>query len=367
MNVAHYLALLHRSETQLAAAFREVGERHQDEPDVMVTCRNQAKKSEAHAAALKPFADRYGEEVSEDEPEKLHSDLFQGPRAGSLGLLRDLHDLYLMTCEADMCWTVIAQAAQGLRDTKLLDTVHECEGETHVQMQWLKTRIKQAAPQTLIAARPGPQPARAPVAVASPWRVREVLVQRFGNGGEALYASIAALIAIAISGAAAYVFKQPLLFPSLGPSVFLFFETPLAPNASPRNTILGHLIGLVCGLFALFVFGLWTAPSVLQAGMTVPRIGAAALAVALTSGLLVVTRLPHPPAGATTLIVALGLLIGMRAAICITLGVVLLTAVSFVINRVAGVPVPMWSKSAEEPAAPRRRRDRLPRGRPAVE
>ena len=366
MNVAHYLALLHRSETELAKAFREVGERHQDEPDVLVTCRNLAKKSEAHAAALKPFADKYGEDASEHEPEKLHSDLFKGPRKGSLGLLRDLHDLYLMTCEADMCWTVIAQAAQGLRDTKLLETVHESEVETQVQMQWLKTRIKQAAPQTLIAARPAPQQARPPAAAASPWNLREVLVQRFGTGGEALYAFIAALLAIAFSGAAAYLFKQPLLFPSLGPSVFLFFETPLAPNASPRNTILGHIIGLAAGLFALFVFGLWTAPSVLEAGVTVPRIAAAALAVALTSGVLVATRLPHPPAGATTLIVALGLLTGVRAAIYIPLGVVLLTVVSLVINRFAGVPMPMWSKPAEKPAA-ERRRDRLPRGRPAVE
>ena len=153
MNVGHYVALLHHSEEELGRAFREVGERHRDEPDVMVTCNRLATKSEAHAAALSPFARRYGESRGEDEPERLHSDLFKGPRSGALALLRDLHDLYLMACEADMCWTVLAQSAQALRDRELLETIHECEQETQVQMRWLKTRIKQSAPQILVAAR----------------------------------------------------------------------------------------------------------------------------------------------------------------------------------------------------------------------
>ena len=365
MNVAHYIALLHRSEAELARAFREVAERHKDEPDVAVVCQRLAAQSEAHSAALKPFRDRYGEEASEKEPERLHSDLFKGPRKGSLGLLRDLHDLYLMACEADISWTVIAQAAQALRDRDLLETVHRCEEETSVQLRWLKTRIKQAAPQTLVAAGRGgeqrPRPAPAPAGNAREW-----LVSRMGAGGEALYAGLAALAAIAVSGLAAYWFKQPLLFPSLGPSVFLFFETPLADNASPRNTIVGHLTGLVSGLAALALFGLWSAPSVLQSGVTLPRVGAAAFAVGLTSLVLVATRLPHPPAGATTLIVALGLLTGGRAALFITLGVLIMTVASWLINRAMGVPVPVWAKrqpaSAEAP-----RPEPAPRRRPAVE
>jgi hypothetical protein len=151
MQLAHYLGLLHRAQEQLAKAFREIGEGHADEQDVFHQCRRLARQCDAHAEALKPFADRYGEEA-DDEPERLHSTLFEGAREGPLGLLRDLHDLYLMASECDISWTLVGQAAQGVRDTELLDVVRECEGETSIQLKWLKSRMKEAAPQTLVVA-----------------------------------------------------------------------------------------------------------------------------------------------------------------------------------------------------------------------
>jgi CBS domain-containing membrane protein len=36
-------------------------------------------------------------------------------------------------------------------------------------------------------------------------------------------------------------------FPSLEPTAYLLFFTPLGRTSSPRNTVLGHAIGLVCG------------------------------------------------------------------------------------------------------------------------
>ncbi len=69
-----------------------------------------------------------------------------------MGLLRDLHDLYLMASACDIAWTMIGQAAQGARDTELLEVVNSCEVETANQMKWLRTRMKQAAPQTLLVA-----------------------------------------------------------------------------------------------------------------------------------------------------------------------------------------------------------------------
>lgn len=69
-----------------------------------------------------------------------------------LVLLRDLHDLYLMATQSHLCWTVIAQAAQGARDGDLLAVVHSCQAQTAGQAKWLLTRMKQAAPQTLVVA-----------------------------------------------------------------------------------------------------------------------------------------------------------------------------------------------------------------------
>jgi hypothetical protein len=152
MRLAHYLGLLHKAQMELGGAFREVGSAHAEEVDVLHTCQKLAKECDRHAERLAPFAERYGEEA-DDEPDRLHSELFKGARSGGLGLLRDLHDLYLMATECDLAWTLVGQAAQGARDTELLDVVQGCEGETAIQLKWLKTRMKEAAPQALVVAR----------------------------------------------------------------------------------------------------------------------------------------------------------------------------------------------------------------------
>jgi hypothetical protein len=151
MQLAHYLGLLHHAEAALGDAFREVAEAHADEADVQHQCERLAGQCERHAQGLAPFADRYGEE-EDSEPERLHSTLFERSRSGPLGLLRDLHDLYLMACECDISWTLVGQAAQGARDTELHELVGRCEGETAIQLKWLKSRMKEAAPQTLVVA-----------------------------------------------------------------------------------------------------------------------------------------------------------------------------------------------------------------------
>jgi hypothetical protein len=151
VHVAHYLGLLHRAQENLAAAFREVAEGHAEEADVFHLCHQLARQCDAHASRLSPFVDRYGEEAP-DEPDRLHSEIFQGARPGGLGLLRDLQDLYLMAAECDIAWTLVGQAARGLRDEELLDVVAGCEQETAIQLKWLRTRMKQAAPQALVVA-----------------------------------------------------------------------------------------------------------------------------------------------------------------------------------------------------------------------
>jgi hypothetical protein len=151
MHLGHYLRLLHVAEDNLASAFREVADRYADEADVHVLGGRLAQQCETHASRLEPFARRYSEQAP-DGPERLHTELFGGARGGPLGLLRDLHDLYLTACECDIVWTLVGQGAQGARDDELLDVTRECEQETATQLLWLKTRMKQAAPQTLVVA-----------------------------------------------------------------------------------------------------------------------------------------------------------------------------------------------------------------------
>ena len=168
------------------------------------------------------------------------------------------------------------------------------------------------------------------------------LFGRLGRGGDALYLFVAGSLAITVSGLAAYALKEPFLFPSLGPTVYLFFEQPLSGGSSPRSTLLGHFIALLAGYVALAVFGLLDVPNVLQAGVSPARIGAATLSVGMTGAAILLAKDSHPPAGATTLIVSLGLLAMPRALFMMMLSVVLLTVASWFINRALGVPVPVW-------------------------
>lgn len=157
------------------------------------------------------------------------------------------------------------------------------------------------------------------------------------------FALVNGLLSIGVMAGAALMTGSAFIFPSLGPTAFLFFYTPTAPAASPRNTVFGHLIGALAGYVSLVIFGLTEAAPALASGVTGPRVAAAALSLGLTSGLMVWFKVPHPPAGATTLIVSLGILRTPTELAVLMLAVVLLTAQGFIINRLAGIDYPLWS------------------------
>jgi CBS domain-containing membrane protein len=170
----------------------------------------------------------------------------------------------------------------------------------------------------------------------------------------ALFSMVNGFLAIAVMSLLAYVTNQPFIFPSLGPTAFLFFYTPLAPAASPRNTIIGHGVGTLAGFGSLVLFGLRDAGPALAVGVSWQRVGAAALSLGLTSGVMVLLSAPHPPAGATTLIISLGLLTQVDELVILMVAVVLLTVQAFAINRLAGLPYPRWAAPPDAPVAPPR-------------
>jgi CBS-domain-containing membrane protein len=159
----------------------------------------------------------------------------------------------------------------------------------------------------------------------------------------ALFSLVNGFLSIGLMSILALVTGTPLIFPSLGPTAFLFFYTPTAPSASPRNTIIGHAIGVLAGYGSLLLTGLTTAGPALAVGVTWPRVIAAALSLGLTAGLMVLVRSPHPPAGATTLIISLGILTRPWQLVLLMSAVILLTLQAFTINRLAGIAYPLWS------------------------
>jgi hypothetical protein len=152
MKLPVYLSLLAESESTLAKSFRQVAEGHGEEPDVYFLCLSLAQQCDEHRAKLDTVIERIGEAPAGDEPERLHADAIAQTRTGPLGLLRDLQDLYLLASLTDVTWTMVQQAGRALRDQQLLEVVSSCDKETKVQQRWLLTRMKQAAPQTLVVA-----------------------------------------------------------------------------------------------------------------------------------------------------------------------------------------------------------------------
>ncbi|MEY9212795.1 HPP family protein [Thermobifida halotolerans] len=140
-------------------------------------------------------------------------------------------------------------------------------------------------------------------------------------------------VGLAVIGLLAFAFDQPLLFPSLGPTLMLTLDSPNLPSARPVDALVGHYVGIVAGAASLAVTGLPDAPSVLREGVTAPRIAAAALSLGLTAALLRLLRRRHPPAGATTLIISLGLMTTLADLAAIAVSVAILVAICVVIDR----------------------------------
>ena len=173
--------------------------------------------------------------------------------------------------------------------------------------------------------------------------VNKWLYDKWGNRGNALYTAIGSLLTIGLSGLFAWALDEPLVFPSLGATAFLFFETPLAEVASIRNTLIGHTVGALVAFFWLNVFGFVGDPSAIVTGFDAKRVACVALSLGFTGGILRLLRAAHPPAGATTVIVSVGLLTTVHQVAILLSGVVLLSVSAWGLNRLLGVPAPIWT------------------------
>jgi CBS domain-containing membrane protein len=161
-----------------------------------------------------------------------------------------------------------------------------------------------------------------------------------------LYVFVNGFVTIGLLALLALVSHNPFVFPSLGPTAYLLFFSPLAKTCSPRNTIFGHAIGIICGYAAFVLTGAGALPFGLHPGIFWPRILAAALSLSATGAFMVLFEVSHPPAGATTLIISLGIISKPRELVIIEVAVFLLVAQAWVINRLAGLSYPLWNAVA---------------------
>lgn len=98
MKVAKYISLVYRAEQKLATAFEHVAMQHSVEPDILQMCKKFTLWCQDHIENINQILDRYPA-TKDDEPEDIFNALFDKPRMGALGLLRDLHGLWLLASE----------------------------------------------------------------------------------------------------------------------------------------------------------------------------------------------------------------------------------------------------------------------------
>lgn len=131
--------------------------------------------------------------------------------------------------------------------------------------------------------------------------------QRIRALQQEIWAPITAGLLMLLVGLIGLATAQPLLFPSLGPTAFLQTEAPDQPASRFYNVIIGHAVGLAAGYAAVLLFRADAAPALFAAHQLVAvRVWASVLAIVLTMFGSALLKASHPPAAATTLLIALG-------------------------------------------------------------
>jgi hypothetical protein len=165
VNLGTALSGVLTAEAALAKRLLAVGERHTAEHDVYHLGHTLARQAAEHVTRLTPFAERYrlarparpARPAAGDSPGLLEAVRHKGARligrseTSGMLLLRDLRETYLLAQEAEIAWIILQQAALALRDGELLDVISACHEQTEVCAKWLRTRIKETAPQILAA------------------------------------------------------------------------------------------------------------------------------------------------------------------------------------------------------------------------
>lgn len=160
MKLGIVLEELHRSENELAHALLELSERHKVDHEIYHVAQDLAVWSQDHVRRIAKIARHYGQDL---DPEPRGETAFMAKlrdkgsemigRRGDAGLLllRDLRDIYLKASGVSADWEMLAQAAQGIKHTDLLDVAQACHPQNIRQMKWANGKLKESSTQVLIS------------------------------------------------------------------------------------------------------------------------------------------------------------------------------------------------------------------------
>ena len=159
-----------------------------------------------------------------------------------------------------------------------------------------------------------------------------------------------AMISMAIVGGLALVFREPMMFPSLGATAYVLFAHPHEHQGQFKNTFFSHLMAAVIGWATFYVVAIKmggghqvSVMDILQNGALQSQmdgiwlyVASPAIATGLTLAAMVATHTEHSPAASTALIFALGLFQHAWQIGIVMAGVVILLIFAKLLNRWAG-------------------------------
>lgn len=167
------------------------------------------------------------------------------------------------------------------------------------------------------------------------------------GAAEAAWAFLGCCCGIGAVAALHFFAAQPaaltLLTPAFAASAVLLYGAPAAPLAQPRNVVLGHLgsalLGVVLRLL-LVALPPWPAASAPARGGA--ELLAGTLAVALSTALMMLGGVAHPPGAATALLAVVGgeaiTSLGFLYVPLVTVSAVLMVAVAVIVNNFSALP-----------------------------
>jgi hypothetical protein len=144
------------AEVELAKHLISLAERHKQEADVYHMSLARAHVCAEHIWALRPHVELYGAhpvEVGEAATPGFLDSLKQATAAlgylpiSGLALVNDLRDTYVTAHRAEIAWIVLQQAAKAARASELVTLTATCTQEAEQTYKWLRTRIKETAPE----------------------------------------------------------------------------------------------------------------------------------------------------------------------------------------------------------------------------
>jgi anaerobic selenocysteine-containing dehydrogenase len=147
--VGDYLSLLQDANDGFQTACDQVLQDHSENPDVVRG--SKIMRDLAHQAnqRLQALLNTYGGSKPE-EPRNLRHALFNKHRFGDFGLLREVHDLYLLATEVSLANLVLLEAAKELRDEGLLDFCTWMAEQADRQKSWCTSQAQDNAAQSLV-------------------------------------------------------------------------------------------------------------------------------------------------------------------------------------------------------------------------